>query len=224
MNGTSNGLGVGRHFRPLCCRYLLVRFEALYLWVRTEESVSVVPVRWALGALADGQCDVLGAWVEPFSGVLNWHEVFDDLAARGVERIRFIVTAEPDAVSAAYPHATVLNSVAPLLRPGSMLTAAAAPTEAPTEAPTDALSPRLLRVLTSADEAARKMQAQLIRVVRRHGSFADCEAAVAFLAHSLERSERGLGTGLACLPGLPPSAVRRVSVLTSGSVAAAPAI
>lgn len=116
---------------------------------------------------------MLGTWAEPASGALNWREVFDDLAARGVERIRFVVTAERDAVPAAYPHVTVLSSVAPLLR------------LPPELALSGALSRRSLRLVLSIARIVQQLQAQLTRVVRRYGCFADRQAAVSFESRSL---------------------------------------
>ncbi|CAM5779378.1 hypothetical protein RFUL19S_00306 [Rhizobacter fulvus] len=106
--------------RPLCCRYLAVIFETQLVTVREEKGVRDHEARWAIGLLADGQCDVLGMWWEPMSGISLWEEVFADLTLRGVERIRFVESTEPnlvgEAMHASYPATQTLWSMATLLR------------------------------------------------------------------------------------------------------------
>lgn len=110
----------GWQARPLCCRYLVVLIEVLPSTVREVGVVRDQTVRWALGVLADGQHEVLGIWLHPASGTTGWHELFEDLKVRGVEKIRFVASDEPmnafAAMRAAYPDATVLPSTEQLLR------------------------------------------------------------------------------------------------------------
>lgn len=104
--------------QPLCCRYVLVLFEVLSVQVQEEGLVRDQAAHWALGALGNGQHEVLGVWPERASGAMDWQEVFDDLKNRGVERIRFVVTTEPKDPRAAYPGAAGLPSFGQLLRLG----------------------------------------------------------------------------------------------------------
>ena len=75
---------------------------------------------WALGALSDGQYEMLGVWLQRRSGDMNWYEVFEDLNACGVEQIRFVASNEPtglrDAMRAAFASTSLLPSIGQLLR------------------------------------------------------------------------------------------------------------
>ncbi|MBE0546400.1 MAG: transposase [Rubrivivax sp.] len=106
--------------RPLCCQYLVLHFEALSVPVGEEGAAHDRTVHWPVGVLADGQCELLGAWFDPVSGATGWEEVFEDLKVRGVEKIRFVVGDEPSEVSegaqAAQLDTTVLPSAGRLLR------------------------------------------------------------------------------------------------------------
>lgn len=143
--------------------------------MRTGDTACGICVTWALGTLSDGQREALGAWQHSIAGVLNWQAVFDDLAVRGVERIRFVVSADADAARATLPHSAMLNSV--VLESAHI------------GAPPEALSPRLRRIADSADAAAQQMQAALARMIHRHGSFESPQAALLFLDAAFQRLE-----------------------------------
>ena len=106
--------------RPLCCRYLLLHGEALSVTVLEDGEPRTLTVRWGLGVLDDGQREALGAWPEPESGVTASRELFEDLQARGVEKVRFIVGNEREAMPAeqsmGYCGATFLPAPGQLLR------------------------------------------------------------------------------------------------------------
>lgn len=105
---------------PLCRRYLWALFEADPVSVSDGEVVRGHVARWALGVLANGKYEVLGVWLDPVSEAKRWREVFEDLALRGVEKIRFVASNEPaevrDSARATYPGTTVLPSIEQLLR------------------------------------------------------------------------------------------------------------
>lgn len=118
--GTQASKEIERQGQPLCGRYLLLHFESLYISEREDGTLRDQTVRWALGVLADGQQEVLGAWREPASGVTGWDVVFEDLQSRGVEKIRFVVSNERAEVQArlhaTYSDVTVLPPIAQLLQ------------------------------------------------------------------------------------------------------------
>lgn len=76
--------------RPLCRSYLLAIHERLAVQVRDGSNVRSEPVRWALGVLADGSYEVLGAWTTPESRSWSWEDAVDGLRVRGVEKIGFV--------------------------------------------------------------------------------------------------------------------------------------
>lgn len=206
------------HTLPLCCQYFAVLFQPLALQVRGEGDAGGQPVHWALGVLADGQCEVMGVWPEPESGASAWQATYGDLTARGVERIRFVVMPGSAGLDVAFPGATMLNSAAPLLPlvvrfarargAGSDLEATAKHNPRVDALPVGravpralnphpgcggpiALSPRLRQVVARADEAARQLQARLDRALRRHGRFDSADSAVTFIEQELNRLARG---------------------------------
>lgn len=109
----------GWQTRPLCCRYLVVLVDVLHLTVKEAGVVRDRTVFLALGLLADGEQEVLGAWLEPESGATIWQEAFEDLQVRGVEGVRFVVTNERAeglaSLHTTYSDVTVLPSIGQLL-------------------------------------------------------------------------------------------------------------
>jgi transposase-like protein len=122
MDDDAMAKAIGWQTCPLCCRYLLVLFETLSIQVEEGGVVRDRTLRWAFGVLADGQHEVLGAWLGPEAGEATWQEVFDDIKVRGVENIGFVASSEPATVHpvlrAAYPSATSLRSIGQLLARG----------------------------------------------------------------------------------------------------------
>jgi len=159
----------------------LAHFGSLALQIHAGATDSEFSSIWALGALEDGQLEVLGAWPTLPSGGPDWREVFESLATRGVERIRFVISADADAVEAARMGATVLTLDS---QSGS-----------PNLAPASARPFRLRRIVELAAMEVSMMQAELVRLIRRHGAFASTAAASDFVESALARMERRFWTG-----------------------------
>jgi hypothetical protein len=168
--------------RPLCCRYLAVVFETQRVAVRNQDALRDHEARWAIGVVADGQCEVLGMWWESVLGTFDWEEVFADLTLRGVEKITFVAGSEPhllgEATRTSYPAAKTLPSEGNLLWQSL---AEVAP-----------LTPRLRRFIRWGEDAARHLQQGLSRAVGRHSRFVDQSEAVSFVVGVLERADRRL--------------------------------
>ncbi len=182
--------------RPLCCRYLFAHFCAQRIRVRADDVPSTFLLSWALGALDDGRLEVLGSWAQPIADAPTWQTVFSHLTARGVQRIRFVANADSVALRAAFPRATILNSMT--LQPC---------TDHPQSA---ALSPRVRRIVKSTADAAQLMQTALTSVVRRQMK-GDCSQSW-LMAHdeALNRLEQRLWKR----PPAPQFAARRPSATT----------
>lgn len=105
--------------RPLCAQYLVVIFESQLVAIRTD-AVRQHEVRWAIGVVADGQSEVLGAWCDSVPGICNWAAVFADLMRRGVKRIVFVLGDDSSFLSGAarmsYPATKVFPSVWTIMR------------------------------------------------------------------------------------------------------------
>ncbi len=161
---------------PLCCRYLVVIFQVLQVEMRAGGFERDQVAWWALGMLADGQCELIDVCLEPTAGAMRWHQVFEDFKVRGVETIRFVACDELPgagvALCEAFPGATTL----PLID----------------QTPIYASSRGVRRTVLSGLEAAQHIHGSLRRAVSRHGCFADSAAAIACLRQSLARAERGL--------------------------------
>lgn len=88
---------------PLCGRYLVVCANSLSLQVRAYEADAPLPVIWALGALADGETEVLGTWSPLDESRSAWPVAAAELRRRGVEQIRVLVTEKPGAQAPDFP-------------------------------------------------------------------------------------------------------------------------
>ncbi len=165
--------------RPLCRRYILGIFDVVVVRSRDADGCRDHPVHWAIGWLPDGECDFLGAWIEPESGCEGPHQMFADLKRRGVERIWHVTGTGAghlgERASAAFPGTTFHSSVDQVL--------------------TDALATSRRRVPLSPGLAAEQVREDLARAVRRRGGFESGAAVLDFVASALQRTERRLDRG-----------------------------
>jgi hypothetical protein len=173
--------------RPLCRRYTLGIFDVVVVRSRDAHGCRDHPVHWAIGWLPDGECDFLGAWIESERGPEGPLQMFADLKGRGVERIWHMtgtgVGHLQERVSAAFPGTTVRSSVDRVL--------------------TDALATSRRRVLLSPERAAEQVREDLVRAIRRRGSFESEAAGLDFVASALQRTERRLDRGGVVAKGRP---------------------
>lgn len=191
-------------FIPLCCRYCLVRFEALPVQSEKDGVAFSGTVLWAFGVLSDSQCEVLGAWPVQEPATTGWAEVFDDLRLRGVERIGSVVSGElsldAEALRSAYPSAESLEvppaarAVSRTRRAVSQRSGAAGP-----QFRSPVRVSRRQRIVQASEGAVQRLQSRVALAVARHGPFSNLEAARSFVIGDLRRAERKLvpfGTGV----------------------------
>jgi transposase-like protein len=164
---------------PLCFRYQVVCLQTQLMSLSSGGATDVT-LQWAVGTCDGGRREVLGVWQSPPLGCPAWKEPFDDLALRGVERIRFVVSAHADAAQAALLGATILT-------PGTQHGCA-------TPGTTSAPPARLRRIAESAQKQASLMQSELERQIHRHGPFDSNASALDFLEKALERLDRRFWT------------------------------
>jgi transposase-like protein len=162
--------------RPLCRRYVLGIFDVAIVRLRDADGCRDQPVHWAFGWLADGECEPLGAWIEPKRGAECPLQMLEDLKGRGVERIWHVMGTDrgnlKERVTAAFTSTTVCSSVDRVLA--------------------EALAAARRRVLPSPERVAEHVREGLIRAIRRQGSFENEAAALDFIAGALQRAERRL--------------------------------
>lgn len=102
--------------------YPIVIFDALRVKIRDADSrmVKNKAVYVALGVLRDGQREVLGLWVADNEGAKFWLSVMNELKNRGVQDVLIAVVdglkGFPDAITAAFPQATVQTCIVHLVR------------------------------------------------------------------------------------------------------------
>lgn len=183
------------HGLPLCRRYEIVHFVVQPILVQAVGDVQSWPVTWATGTLSDGHSSVLGAW-QPATAAPNWPATFDDLARRGVERIRIAIGADADAAIAAFPQVTLFNSVlhlsgtltvSPRHDPLGSTSHAAATTP---RSDAGKLPRRVRQLVRRTEEAARLLRLGLTQAAARRGPFDGPRDAAMFVEAWLENAER----------------------------------
>ncbi len=115
--------------RALERMYPIVIFDALRVKIRDADSrmVKNKAVYVALGVSRDGVREVLGLWIAENEGAKFWLSVMTDLKNRGVQDILIAVVdglkslpgpirGFPDAITAAFPEATVQTCIVHLVR------------------------------------------------------------------------------------------------------------
>lgn len=82
----------------LCWRYCSAHFDDQLVQVLTADGRSrELTVSWAVGVLADGDWEALGAWPRSAVGSAFWRGVWEDLDDRGVDKISLVCAADLDA-------------------------------------------------------------------------------------------------------------------------------
>lgn len=82
----------------LCWHYVSAHFEELCVQVLAADGTSCkLTVTWAVGVLADGDWDALGAWPGAADGPAFWRDVWEDFDDRGVDKISWVCAAGLDA-------------------------------------------------------------------------------------------------------------------------------
>jgi len=108
--------------RALERMYPIVIFDALRVKIRDADSrmVKNKAVYVALGVSRDGLREVLGLWVADNEGAKFWLSVMTELKNRGVQDILIAVVdglkGFPDAITTAFPQATVQTCIVHLVR------------------------------------------------------------------------------------------------------------
>ena len=157
---------------PLCCRYLVVRFDKVRLPTREGRAAEDSDWYWALGFFTDGHVRVLGAWRDDGAGTPE--RIAAELLERGIERIGAIAA-----------EAAIVNAMAGL-RAKAGTSSATGLVESGT------FGPRMQRAIRWTDAVGRHLQARMGRVVKRQAPFEDRIAASDFIAQAMQRAERDL--------------------------------
>lgn len=169
---------------PSCRSYVAVLFSPILVQLSPVGGAAdprSEPMLWALGILADGLPDYLGAWQLSGPKGPGWGAIVDDLKRRGVVRVRFVIGPDPVDIEAALlaqygdgnrkPDCTVLPSSGPTVESAFV----------------EGLLPGHRPYIDRAREVAIPLGRRLGRAVARHGGFVDPASAAALLHQSAER-------------------------------------
>ena len=86
------------HPLALCWHYCSSDFEEEQVQVHTANgALRELMVTWAVGVLADGDWEALGAWPGAAVGRAFWRYVWEDLDRRGVDKISLLCASDVDA-------------------------------------------------------------------------------------------------------------------------------
>lgn len=162
--------------RPLCRRYVLGYFDGIAVRVHDASGVCQHSIRWALGWLLDGECEALGAWIDPPKHFAGLRQTLADLKSRGVERIWNMAGSE----------IVNLDEEVLAFAPGMK-----SPSSLKSNIPRALAESRWSGAHIAALEV-EGVRKGLVGAVRRRGTFESKDAALAFMARALERAERRL--------------------------------
>lgn len=163
--------------RPLCANYLSVHLTEQSTIAGSPGKAEVLTVQWALGAVNDGQCEVLGWWSHASDSAIDWSTIAADLRARGVERVRVLLASPQIYECNAAEESKVCGPVASPLRPSASI---------------EDLPARMHRHVVRASDIARGVQVALSRALASRRVFACAKAATSFVNEELQRMDRRL--------------------------------
>lgn len=152
--------------QPLCRSYVCLAFGDAGLSVPGGLSGNFTRLYWAVGVLSDGSAHGLDAWE---AATPSWPAIATCLYARGIERLRFVLTTDPSGASAA---------LAPMFRGVIALD--------PTQIDSVDLGHR--GYVLKAQEVATTLDRRFRRAASRQGGFADAASAAAVLRRSAQGS------------------------------------
>jgi putative transposase len=106
--------------RPLDAVFPIVYFDALWVKVRADRSVTNRACYLAMGVTCDGEREVLGIWWQETEGAKFWLTALNDLHRRGVKDVLIAcvdgLTGFPDAIEAVFPQAWVQTCIVHQIR------------------------------------------------------------------------------------------------------------
>lgn len=99
--------------RPLHKVYPFVFIDALYVDMKVERTSQKRAIYVMIGIDGEGRKDVLGFWNKASEGADEWIKIFDEIRARGVEKICFLsadgLPGIQKAVQASFGHGTLFQ-------------------------------------------------------------------------------------------------------------------
>lgn len=175
MSHTNLHHSLGWYGRPLCRHFLAIVFTRTFLGCSASGSAAPLSLRWALAATGAGQVEVIGWWPNELSSVFEWQSVSAELHARGMERVRFLITDDPTFSEAAF-------------QGGSAIVLGADCT--PEGLPSIGLAARHRRAIEQANSLANSINASIVRRLKRKAPLGCAADALEVATHSLLKAQR----------------------------------
>lgn len=163
----------------LCARYLVVYGRSVSWRTSTSGSGDGSQGLWAVGALASGETEILGNWATQDGSQPTWALAEEDLRRRGVERIRILITDDAEAVAADFPGNPTLvyrSACTPVSLASLELTA------------------RQHRIAERTTSLADRINATIVRRLRRMAPLNSAADALELVARSLAQASRRIET------------------------------
>jgi hypothetical protein len=163
-------------YGPLCRRHILGVYNTSAVECDEAAPGPKLEVIWALGWISDGECESLGAWIEPPEGSEDYPWTVQSLSCRGLERIRTVTGSD-----VGHLHHCIARALS--RSPARSFHEAAAMDGYPI------FTRRMSAFRMQESEAFR---GRLSRSLRRHGRFPTKDDALAYVVAALKRLERQL--------------------------------
>jgi len=162
---------------PLCRRYSVLIIDTINAQMLEGAGRQDLPMRCALGVLADGQIEPIGAWPATTSASTDFRQVASALRDRGVEFIQCVLgdTSISEGIQDAFPKAIHVARHALKERPST-------------------LPRRLVRSISIAEEAVRFLHAVSARSACRLRRPTSAAAAAEVLVKELRRARSTLAS------------------------------
>jgi hypothetical protein len=168
---------------PLCRRYSVLIIDTINVQMLEGSCLRDLPMRCALGVLADGQTEAIGAWPATASASTDSRQVASELRDRGVEFIQYVLgdTSISKGVRDAFPNAVHVHRTALMERHSTV-------------------PRRLVRSISIAEEAVRLLHAVSARSISRLRRQNSVATAAEVFVKELRRAD-----ALSWLPSTPGS-------------------
>jgi hypothetical protein len=164
--------------RPLCRSYAFAYFSTFATPFERGASNGSTCWCWALGMLADGQCEILGAWDGEATALAT--KIAKELNVRGIERIGAIATANTSGIAVDYSALVQCRLATKEIKPG----------DSQESAPRESVSARERRAFGQAIAVTSSVQSHLDRAMRRCALRSNDSEAVPVIARALQHADR----------------------------------
>lgn len=171
---------------PLCARYLVICSRSVSWRPSIGEAGDASELLWAVGALADGETEILGTWSPLNEGRPARGLAAADIRRRGIEQIRVLITDDAGAVAADFPGKPALVSRS---------------SYTPESLASLGLTARQRRIAERTTLLADSINATIVRRLSRMAPFSSAADALELVVRSLAKAQRRIETSSEAFSG-----------------------